>query len=118
MKGLSLLKRKVFSNNLLLIKRTKTFKLYHLLFVLKTDQTLEIFKKQNVSLSSLDVSGYWIEFALIEFIEKHSLEKLHVRGRFRFPDTSGSRIFAIRTDFDSNQRVMKMYFRICSVMKS
>ena len=57
------------------------------MFVLKTDKTLEIFKKQNVSLSSLDLSGYWIEFALIKFIEKHSLEKLHVRGRFRFPDS-------------------------------
>ena len=88
------------------------------MLVLKTDKTLEIFKKQNVFLSSLDLSGYWIEFALIEFIEKHFLEKLHVRGRFRFPDTSGSWVFAIRTDLDSNQKVMKMYFRICLVMKS
>ena len=93
------------------------------MLVLKTGKTLEIFKKQNVSLSSVDVSGYWIEFALIEFIEKHSLEKLGVRGRIRFLDTSDSDRpsewqIPIRKDFDGNRKIIKMYFRICFVMKS
>ena len=84
---------------------------------LKTFKAGRILKKENVSLSSLHLSGYWIEFTkFVEFIEKHFLEKLHVRGRFRFP-RSRSRIwpdhgfrgrelsprellFTIRTDFD------------------
>ena len=86
--------------------------------VLKTFKTLEILKNQNVCLSSLDLSGYWIEFALVEFIEKHSLEKLNVRGRFRFPDTSGSRIFAIRIDFNGIQKegIVKKVFDFFRIM--
>ena len=72
-------------------------------FVLKTLKMFEIFRKQNVSLSSLYLSGYLPEFELIEFIEKQSLEKLHVRGRFL--DTC---IFTIRKDFDEILKIMKM----------
>ena len=52
-------------------------------------------------LSSLYLSGYLPEFELIEFIEKQSLEKLHVRGRFL--DTC---IFTI----DEILKIMKMVF--------
>ena len=69
----------------------------------------EIFRKQNVSLSSLYLSGYLPEFELTEFIEqsleKQSLEKLHVRGRFL-----NTCIFTIRKDFDEIQKIMKMVF--------
>ena len=74
-------------------------------FVLKTLKMFEIFRKQNVSLSSLYLSGYLPEFELTEFIEKQSLEKLHVLGRFL--DTS---IFTIRKDFDEIQKIMQMVF--------
>ena len=74
-------------------------------FVLKILKIFEIFRKQNVYLSSLYLSGYLPEFELIEFIEKQSLEKLHVRGRFL--DTC---IFTIRKDFDEILKIMKMVF--------
>ena len=70
--------------------------------------------EQNVSLSSLYLSANLIEFdEFVRFIEEHFLEKLHVRGRFRFPDRSWSyhgpwdnelspreRLFENRTDFN------------------
>ena len=87
-------------------KKTET---HNEFFVLKTLKMFEIFRKQNVSLSSLYLSGYLPEFELTEFIEqsleKQSLEKLHVRGRFL--DTC---IFTIRKDFDEIQKIMKMVF--------
>ena len=73
----------------------------------KTRRLLERYK-ENVSLSSLYLSGNEIEFEqFVQFIENHFLEKLHVRGRFRFPDSDfgmerqhSPRQLSFRTDFD------------------
>ena len=74
---------------------------------MKTFKTRRILKRENVALSSLHLSGYWIEFKEFkEFIEEQNvIEKLHVRGRFRsmryqerFQPLSTERF--IRTDFD------------------
>ena len=85
-------------------------------------RTLLEHSEENLSLSSLYISCNEIEFEefvqFVQFIENHFLEKLHVRGRFRFPDTSGSRIFAIRIDFNGIQKegivkkVFDFFFRI------
>ena len=56
---------------------------------MKTFKTRQILNKENVSLSSLHLSGNWIKFTeFVEFVENHFLRKLHVRGRFRFPRRS------------------------------
>ena len=73
---------------------------------MKTFKTRQILNKENVSLSSLHLSGNWIKFTeFVEFVENHFLRKLHVRGRFRsmryqerFQPLSTERF--IRTDFD------------------
>ena len=62
--------------------------------------------EENVSLSSLYISCNEIEFEeFVQFIENHFLEKLHVRGRFRFPRRDFGmlrqpRQLSFRTDFD------------------
>ena len=56
---------------------------------MKTFKTRHFLKQENVSLSSLHLSGNWIDLTqFVEFIEEHFLEKLHVRGRFRCPRRS------------------------------
>ena len=60
------------------------------------------FTGRDVSLSSLYLSGNWIELnELIYFIEEHSLEKLHVRGSF----------FDSRTDLREEFRGYTFYSR-------
>ena len=74
---------------------------------MKTFKTRRILKRENVALSSLHLSGYWIELKEFkEFIEEQNvIEKLHVRGRFRsmrYQDRFRP-LFTehlIRTDFD------------------
>ena len=76
---------------------------------MKTHKTRRLLERseENVSLSSLYLSGNEIEFEkFVQFIEDHFLEKLHVHGRFRFPreiDMMGRhspRQLSFRTDFD------------------
>ena len=69
------------------------------------------FTGRDVSLSSLYLSGNWIELnQLIYFIEEHFLEKLHIRGSFFDFQTDVREDFggpwrepsqlSFRTDFD------------------
>ena len=69
------------------------------------------FTGRDVSLSSLYLSGNWIELnQLIYFIEEHFLEKLHIRGSFFDFQTDLRKKFgppwrepsqlSFRTDFD------------------
>ena len=69
---------------------------------MKTFKTRRILIGGNVALSSLHLSGYWIEFREFKkFIEEHNLlEKLHIRGRFRSRPRSLGTELPIRTDFD------------------
>ena len=69
-------------------------------------RTLLEHSEENLSLSSLYISCNEIEFEeFVQFIENHFLEKLHVRGRFRFPRRDFGmlrqpRQLSFRTDFD------------------
>ena len=69
-------------------------------------RTLLEHSEENLSLSSLYISCNEIEFEeFVQFIENHFLEKLHVRGRFRFPHRDFGmmrqpRQLSFRTDFD------------------
>ena len=77
---------------------------------MKTHKTRRLLERseENVSLSSLYLSGNEIEFEqFVQFIENHFLEKLHVRGRFRYPDRDFGmmrwdqpRQLSFRTDID------------------
>ena len=72
-------------------------------------RTLLEHSEENLSLSSLYISCNEIEFEefvqFVQFIENHFLEKLHVRGRFRFPHRDFGmmrqpRQLSFRTDID------------------
>ena len=66
--------------------------------------------EQNVSLYSLQLVGYWIDFTMIEFILSHPLETMNISGRFRYNSSIPSqeelklklRLVSTRTDFDPN----------------
>ena len=72
--------------------------------------------EQNVSLSSLQLVGYWIDFTMMEFILSHPLETMKVSGRFRYKSSIPSqeelklklRLVSTRTDFDTIKAVLRL----------